>query len=43
MGKKCMPSWCMPMALAWSVEVLLPSDFHGLPLLFIGVPQGAST
>ncbi|MCY1412900.1 hypothetical protein D9M71_283190 [compost metagenome] len=43
MGKKCMPSWCMPTELAWSAAVLLPSAFHGLALVFSGVPQGART
>ncbi|MCY1463489.1 hypothetical protein D9M71_813940 [compost metagenome] len=42
-GKKCMPSWCMPVELSRSVELLLPLRSQGFALSLNGVPHGANT
>ena len=42
-GKKCMPSWCMPVEWSKSVELLLPSLLQGAAWSFKGVPQAPST
>ena len=38
MGKKCMPSWCMPACCSWSAALLLASGFQAGPFE-IGSPQ----
>jgi hypothetical protein len=42
-GKKCMPSWCMPVEFSRSADELLPVASHALAVSFRGVPQAPST
>lgn len=42
-GKKCMPSWCMPICSACSAAVLLASAFQAGPSVRMGSPHGMST
>ena len=44
-GKKCMPSWCMPICTAWSAALFDASGFQAgmAPGMPTGSPQGAST